>query len=187
MIDRTDSALGRVKPDRLERRGILAGVSVGLAGWLLLGLAPWAEVGLFAHGTAVLTGLLTGSPVVQTEDGWLLAGAGRPVLVSSACSATGYFLTVAVLLGWQLGRRGSAFVLVFPGAILGALPVTLLVNTLRVVALAQAHRWIIPHFPESYGPMLHLLTGVSVFLPALIGLNLLLDHYGNGSFRSSAC
>lgn len=66
-----------------------------------------------------------------------------------------------------------------------ALPLTLMVNAVRIVALRQAHQWIIPRLPAAYGHFLHMLAGVAVFLPALIGLSLLLEFYGNP--RRSSC
>jgi exosortase/archaeosortase family protein len=60
-------------------------------------------------------------------------------------------------------------------------PVTLFVNALRIVAVAHAHHWVISRLPASYDAFLHLLTGASVFLPALIALNLVLELYGRSS------
>jgi exosortase/archaeosortase family protein len=62
---------------------------------------------------------------------------------------------------------------------MAAVPVALAINALRIVAVAQLHRWILPRLPETYGPFLHMLTGVAVFLPAFILANLLLENYGH--------
>lgn len=178
MPDLSHAVCDYVRPGHPEIRAVLVGALATALGWLVLGAVPGAEIELFARGAASLGGLLTGDPVVRDENGWLLAGAVRPVLVSSACSATGFFLTVVALLGWQLARRGIPAAIALTAALLGAVPVTLLVNALRVVAVAQMHRWVIPQLPEAYGPFLHMLTGVSVFLPSLIALNLLLERHG---------
>ena len=61
---------------------------------------------------------------------------------------------------------------------LSPLPLTLFVNALRVVTVTAAHRWLIPLLPSAYDAFLHLLTGVAIFLPALIALNLLLETHG---------
>jgi exosortase/archaeosortase family protein len=161
-------------------------VRAGLHGLLASGLAwgglqfyPTADVKWFARGAAGIASLLAGSPVERIDAGWLLGGASQPVVVSEACSATGYFLTVVALLGWRLAQRGFSPVVAVPAALVGGFVFTLFVNALRVVALMHAHHWVIPRFPDSYAPFLHLLTGVAVFLPALIALNLLLEFYGN--------
>lgn len=60
------------------------------------------------------------------------------------------------------------------GGLAIALPLSIFLNSLRVVVVAQAHRWFIDHFPASYGPFLHMATGVAIFLPSLIALNGLL-------------
>jgi exosortase/archaeosortase family protein len=164
------------------RAGICGVLAAGLAKgglWLF----PQAELEWFARGAASLAALLTGAPVARVEQGWLLAGAAQPVVVSELCSATGYFVVVAALLGWRLAQIRGAFLPALAGAMVAAFPVTLAVNALRVVAVIQAHRWVIPKFPAAYASFLHLLVGVGVFLPALIALNLLLEFYGNSRRR----
>jgi exosortase/archaeosortase family protein len=147
-------------------------------GWLGLQLVPSLATEVFAQGAARLAGLLTGAPVNRVAEGWMLAGAFQPVVVSAACSATDFYLIVATLLSWQLVRQGRR-----PSASLGrALGFGLLpaigVNALRVVVVTQAHRWLIPALPPAYGHFLHMLTGVAVFLPSLIALNLYLESHG---------
>lgn len=165
------------------RAGLIGLASSGLA-WVVLGLFPEAEMAVFARGAASLAALLTGSPVDRAEEGWLLAGQAQPVLVSAVCSATGYFLAVVALVGWRLGQ----FRLPAPQAMLVAvaagLPVTLLINALRVVVVMHAHRWVIPQFPAAYAPFLHMFAGVAIFLPALIGLNLIFEYHGNRHRRA---
>lgn len=151
------------------------------AGAVLLKLVPGLEGEVFVAGAAWLTGVISGTPVEGGAEGWRLAFAGQPLLVTEACSATDFFLMVAALLGWHgaLRMRRSAW---WPVAVLAALvaavPLTLFVNALRLVAVAHAHRWVIPRVPEAYEAFLHLLTGAVVFLPALIALNLALEFYG---------
>lgn len=160
------------------RAGLFGLLAAGLA-WGGLQFYPTAGVELFARGSAGLASLLAGSPVTRIDAGWLLGSASQPVVVSEACSATGYFLTVVALLGWCLVRLRISPQLAIAGALAGGLVFTLAVNALRVVALMHAHHWVIPRFPDSYAPFLHMLTGVAVFLPALIALNLFLEYYGN--------
>lgn len=165
-------------------RAAVAGLVSALAGWLWLKVWPGAEIECFARGAAQLAGLFTGAPVLRVGTGWLLPVTGQTVVVTAACSATDYFLILSALLGWQLGRLGFRPGIWWLGAPLVALPLTLFLNALRVVAVTHAHRWLIPLMPDRYGPFLHLLTGVMVFLPALIALNFLLELHGKS--RSSA-
>lgn len=160
-----------------EIRAALATLLAAATGWLVLVRWPELEIGLFARGAARGAGLLCGSPVLRAAEGWQLPAAQTPLLVSTACSGTDYFLIVAALLGWRLARSGRSPWLAAPVAVVAAAPLTIAVNALRLAALAQAHRWIIPLLPETYAHYLHLLTGVAVFLPALIGLHLFLEYH----------
>lgn len=149
---------------------VLAGAAV-LAAW------PGLQTACFAQGSARLAALLAGSPVLRVESGWMLHVAQQAVVVTEACSATGFFLTAAALLAWHLARRGRSFAVAALFALGLALPATLAINALRVVAVAHLHRWVIPALPESWGAFAHMIAGVAVFLPALIVLNLLLESH----------
>ena len=174
----SDSATDGRRPSTKGYPAAGAGLLAAACGGLLLVLFPPLELELFARGAAQLAGLLSGAPVLRSAEGWLLPSANLPVLVTSACSGADYFLIVAVLLGWHLSRRGRAL----PRAVLCgtvfACPLAIAVNALRIATLAQMHRWFIPLLPVSYAPFLHMLTGVAVFLPALIALHLLLEYHG---------
>lgn len=153
-------------------------------GVLALWIAPWLANDVFAHGAARLAGLFLGVPGVRMEDGWALPFAAQPVMVTTACAATDFYLMAAALLAWHFMRRAGRMAwlpAVVAAALLAALPVTLLVNALRIVAVAHAHHWVISRLPASYDAFLHMLTGASVFLPALIALNLLLELYGRSA------
>lgn len=158
-------------------------VALGASGggaWLLK-TVPWLEADIFIAGAARLAGLVSGAAVERAADGWTLAFAGQPLLVTAACSATDFFLMTAALLGWHAARRvdrPALFPVAAAGALLAAVPLTLAVNALRLVAVAHAHRWVIPRLPAACDAFLHMLTGVAVFLPALIALNLLLEYHG---------
>ena len=144
----------------------------------MLKLIPSLELALFAGGSARLASLFTGAPVFRVEEGWALPTAGIPIMITAACSGTGYFLMVAALIGWQLARRGRSLGgAILVGLVVG-LPLSITINSLRVVAVMQAHRWAIPLLPDAYGSFLHMLTGVAIFLPSLIALNLLLEYHG---------
>jgi exosortase/archaeosortase family protein len=163
---------------RRARPIVLGLLAPGLA-WLGLQFFPSAEVEWFARGTGQLAALLTGASVERVDEGWLLGGAFQPVVVSAACSATHYYLTIVALLAWRLASGRFPAPAVIGGSIAAAFPLVFFVNALRVIVVMHAHHWIIPQLPETYGSFLHLLAGVAVFLPALISLNLLLEFYGN--------
>lgn len=160
-----------------EFRATLLSLAAAGVAWGGLQVLPQAGMEVFARGAALMAGWLTGAHPVRVDDGWLLAEGTPPVVVSEACSATGYFIIVAALLGWRLARGGRGRVQAAALAIAAAFPLTLAINALRVVVVMQAHRWVIPRLPEADAPFLHLLAGVAVFLPALIGLNLLLESH----------
>lgn len=114
---------------------------------------------------------------------------GQPLLVTAGCSATDFFLMTAALLGWHFALRAKRLArLPAAGmaAVAAAVPVTLFVNALRLVAVAHAHSWAGPRLPGTYGAFLHMFTGAAVFLPALIGLNLILETYGRPRFSPVA-
>jgi exosortase/archaeosortase family protein len=162
-------------------RPALTGLFAAALGGALLGFFPSLELDVFSKGAAYLAGLLTGSPTLRVAEGWILPSDARPVVVTSACSASHYYLIVAFVVSTHLCRRGKPPLFAGLGGLLLAFPVCLLVNALRVITVTQVHRWIIPRLPEAYGPFLHLLTGVAIFLPALIALNLLMETYARPS------
>lgn len=155
-----------------------AGAVAVLTGSTLLAIWPALELELFGRGTARLAAVFSGASVVRVAEGWWLAGLSRDVMVSAACSATSFFLMLAALLAWHLARRGLGGWQAGVAGLAFATPLAIAVNALRVVTVIQAHRWVIPHLPETYAHFLHLLTGVAVFLPTLIFLNLLLESHG---------
>lgn len=171
------------RPSRQRVNSSLRSIGVGAvtligAKWLFA-CFPSLQLNLLAQGTARVTAVLVGSSVLRGEHGWRLPGAATPVEVTAACSAVDFACLVAGLIAWQLAKRWRRSIMAGPLGLGLALPVALTVNAVRVAALTQVHRWVIPHLPPSYAAFTHLFTGVAIFLPALIGLNLLLEHYGN--------
>jgi|GEM_PF-2421999 len=156
------------------RPGLAAAGAVG-CGLTALKLLPGLELKLFARGAAGLASLFTGQPVARVENGWMLPDANLPIVVTQACSATDFFLIIAALVAWRLAARGLTVGGALVSGLAVALPLSIFINALRVVVVARAHRWFIDRFPQSYGPFLHMATGVAVFLPSLIALNVLLD------------
>lgn len=166
------------KRSRRAGRGLLAGAVAAGLGAAFTKLVPSADVEVFARGAARIASWLVGSPMLRGGDGWLIPLGEVPVLVSAACSGTGFFLMVTALLAWHFAQRGRHWIWAVAGGLVVGFPLALVVNALRVVTLVQAHRWIIPRFPASYGPLLHMATGAAVFLSLLIGLNFLLEFHG---------
>ena len=162
-------------PPTWRARGAIAGPVAAAIGGLVLHLWPQLGIELFAAGAARLAGVLTGAAVDHGDTGWLLTLAGLRVAVTRACGGTDYFLIVAGLLGWHIARGRGGLLRAIAGGLALALPLAIFVNALRIIAVTHAHRWVIPHLPETYRTFAHMAAGVAVFLPALIGLNLLLE------------
>ena len=148
-------------------------------GGLTLFLFPTLDLGFFSAGSAKIAGLFCGAHPLRVDEGWLLSLRHHSVMITAECSGSHYFLIVAVLMSWQFARRGMSAGLAIIAGLSAAVPVALVTNSLRIVSVVQMHGWVIPHFPATYAPFLHLLTGVAVFLPSLIALNLLLESDGN--------
>ena len=157
-------------------------IGAGMAVLGAFGLVYWSGVQreLFCHGAAWLAGGLSGSRVVRVEEGWMLESP-IPAVVTGACSGTTYFLLVAALVGWHLGKRSHRATVAAIAAVGCSVPLAIAINAVRIVVVTQAHRWAIPHFPQSYGPFLHMLTGLAVFLPAFIALNIFFETHGRSS------
>jgi exosortase/archaeosortase family protein len=163
----------------------LAAVASGLG---LLKAVPWLESEVFVGGASRLASLFSGAAMIRTDAGIELLFSGQPLLVTTACSATDFFLMTAAVLGWhlaQLAERRSRWPVMIAGAVIAAVPFTLFVNALRLVTVAQAHRWVIPRMPAAYDAFLHMIAGAAVFLPALILLNLLCELHGRTRTSSS--
>lgn len=157
------------------------------AGALILKTMPWVVESVFIGGAARLTGLLAGVPVVRMDEGWSLGFAEPPLMVTAACSATDFFMLTTVLLAWHFARRTKRAVWLpaaAAGALVAAVPLTVFINALRLIAVAQAHRWVIPQLPAAYESFLHMLTGMAVFLPALIALNFFFEIHGRSQPRT---
>lgn len=161
-------------------RPALVALCAASGGALLLKTLPWLEAEVFIAGAARLAGLFTGAPAMRTDEGWALLFSGQPVMVTAACSATDFFLMTVALLGWHFAQclRSALLPCAAAGALVVAVPLTLFINALRLIAVAQAHHWVIPRLPPAYDSFLHMLTGAVVFLTALIALNLFLEFYG---------
>jgi exosortase/archaeosortase family protein len=184
MSSRPAPVLAALTRDSDRFRPALAALLAVAGGGLLLHLVPALEMELFARVAAAVASALTGSPMIRVDEGWMLAGLTPRLVVSPACSATDYFLITATVLAWHFARRAVRIPVAIAGGLLAALPVTWLVNAVRIVVVGQVHARVIPLFPEAYAAFLHLCAGVLVFLPALVVLNLLIESHGNHVRRS---
>lgn len=158
----------------LEKRRLDQGVAAFTAavlGGALLKVNPALQLKFFAAGAAQLAGVFTGRPVFRAENGWILPDADLDMVVTTACSASDFFLMVAIVMAWGLVEKGWPIGRAAVGGVVASAPFTLFLNSLRLVVVIQVHRWIGVQLPQSYGPFLHLATGVAIFLPSLIALN----------------
>jgi exosortase K len=153
---------------------------------LLVNCLPGAELQLFAQGAARIASLFTGAPTLETAHGWVLPLPHQPILISSACSGTTFFISTCALLCWHNARRTEHYMISILIAFAAALLVSIGINALRIICLVQAHRWIIPQMPESYANFAHMVIGIAVFLPTLIALNALLEFHGHSPQNTSS-
>jgi exosortase/archaeosortase family protein len=163
---------------RFNPEAMLAAVGAFLGGTLLLRILPSLQFEVFARGAAKLAGLFTATLVSPGENGWMLPLASAPVAVTTACSATDYFLIVASLVGFQATRLGVSWFTAAGLGLIAAAPLAILVNAVRIVTVAYAHPLLISRLPATYESFLHMAVGAAVFLPSLILLNVFLEAYG---------
>lgn len=126
----------------------------------------------------MLVSLFTGSPSFQADAGWILSFPTTTLLISKACSGTGFFIIMCVLFGWHFTDKTQYHMLNLVLAVTVALFLSIFINALRIICLLQAHHWLFPLLPENYSAFAHMLIGVAAFLPTLIALNALLEFYG---------
>lgn len=152
-------------------RAVAIGLTAAGVGTLALEMAPRLRIDLFAAAAARLAGAILGAAVERDAAAFLLLLPERSVAVTAACSGTDFFLMVAALIGWRRSRPNRSFGIGVLSSLALAVPVAIGVNALRIVAVTQAHRWVIPMLPERHAAFAHMATGVAIFLPSLIALN----------------
>lgn len=162
-------------PGSLVLRRVLAAAAGGGGVAGVLCLFPDLALGVLARAAARGAGVLGGSPVLAHPEGWALPGLAVPIVVTQVCSAADFCVLAATLLGWSLGARGFVRGTLCAWAL--CVPFAVATNVLRLLVVVQVHRWVIPRLPPNIEPGLHMLAGVLVFLPALIGLHLLLSRH----------
>lgn len=159
-----------------QAKALLNGLLGSALSYGALTIFPELEIELFARTAAEAASLFTGAPVLADPTGWLLPHAGVELLVSEACSGTDFFVMLVALLCWRFTARTHTGTAIALGLALG-LAGSLAVNSLRVILVAQTSRLQLALLPEDYQSFAHLLLGITVFLPALVLVNLIFDAY----------
>lgn len=170
--------LSSLRAPSFRIRPVAAGLGAAGVGAALLSFLPGLEIEVFARGAAWGAGFFLGTSPERIAEGWLLARPGESVAVTAACSATDFFLMAAALLAWRFAHRGGRPAAAVAGGLSTAVPVAVVVNALRIVAVTTAHQWFIPRFPAHYSALLHMAVGAAVFLPALIALHVGPEFHG---------
>ncbi|MBL7115168.1 MAG: hypothetical protein ISS35_05325 [Kiritimatiellae bacterium] len=125
---------------------------------------------VFCLPAARFSAFFLGAPCVRVDDGYLIENAVLPVLVSLACSGTGFFvLLTAMLLGLICRYRKPSLPLAF-GVIVAAYGISLVTNVCRITLGYFASVGARCLLPECLWAGIHLSVGVLVFLSALVGV-----------------
>ena len=134
---------------------------------LLLTVAPESVIcGLFCAVPAHIAAFYYGVPL---DSGLAFTAKGVTLAVTSACAATDFFALIAATRLAACFLRGGVRWTGFGACtwwravreILLAWGVTLVVNSLRIIALVPVDAL----FPKDHAPIVHLLVGVAFFLP----------------------
>lgn len=163
------------------QRTWLAALTVAVVALGVRGVCPEIELDFFARFSAQLAAWFSGTSLTRESLGWAFLHKGLPVLVTRDCSASDFALLAAMIVAWNPPTRPSSFLAAVAWGLLGGVLIALLVNALRVLAIMELYRWVIPQVPGSYEKILHLLVGTAVFLPALLLLHSALHVYGTRS------
>jgi exosortase/archaeosortase family protein len=165
-----------IRTGHVRYAGVFSGVGAfGIAG-LFLACFPTLKIDFFGQAASRLASLFLGTPVLRVDEGWLLPSSHESVVVSAACSGTDFWLMCVLVLGWQLGRGRNQIIKAIALTLFCATAFSFIVNAIRVMVVTQAHRWLIPLWPENYAAFFHQSAGVAVFLPALIFLHAILEN-----------
>jgi exosortase/archaeosortase family protein len=156
-------------PDRYRRQAALVFLA---ALFLLFPLTTRFSV-FWLHGfslpAAVLAAPFLGVPCAMEPDACVLANPHRPVRVTSACSAAGFFvllvsLFAAMVVSGPASRRAWLVAVVSPAAYAGAVAA----NAARIVLVWWADMAAAVWLPPAMGPGVHYGAGLAVFLAATI-------------------
>lgn len=134
----------------LKRALLFAAVCLGVKAVFAL-LPETVVLPLFCRVPAEAASFYYGVPL--NADALSFTAKGVTLAVTRACAATDFFALVSATL-----------VLVHPLHLITAYAFTLVVNTLRIIALVPVDAV----FPKENMPVVHLLTGVAFFLPAFV-------------------
>jgi exosortase/archaeosortase family protein len=131
---------------------------------------------VFCFPAAQLSAIFLGAPCVPVGEGYLIERASLPILVSLACSGTGFFvLLTALLLGLLCRYRKLSLPLAF-GTIVAAYGIALMTNVCRITLGFFASVGARCVLPECMWAGIHLSVGVLVFLSALVGVYICIER-----------
>ena len=171
---------------KCSKRQMATAAVAGSIPWIALHIWQDLDMEVLARASAQIAALFMGCPIAHDPLGWTLMTTPVSSTVSAACSGADFVGLSAMVFAWHLAWRGWHFIIVVGTAVSLTGPFSILVNAVRIVAVIQMHRWVIPLFPPSCSAFLHLVTGVAVFLPALIFLHATLpgfDHSRRSTFE----
>ena len=121
---------------------------------------------------AKVVGLFTGAPHVPIDDGMAFHSLG--IVIDRSCSGASFLtvlLSVFALLLWRMRRGGPSDWWWAIALLLLAYPVTLLVNSARIVGILQLQRMLGP-----LSPTVHELLGGFLLLGFLFLISLIITH-----------
>ncbi len=146
-------------------------VIAGIA--FLAQLMPGVFFTLLGYPAAIVSSWWLGVAYATTAEGVLLMNADLPILVTSACSGSGFLALVCgiatpFLMAPERRRYGW---LVVPGAIL----LTIVANSARIITGWYSGIWARQVLSQTYWPAIHLATGIVVFLTVLVAVHIVLS------------
>lgn len=156
-----------LQPNKLNRNRMLITASVFCLAYALLACLPASTFALlFCRLPALLSSLYLNVP---HEGSVLILSASQTFEVKRACGGSDFFVMVFAMVSWYYLKASRPRW----GLALLAIPVWLLVNgvnSLRIVTLVWVHAVGQAFVPERFYGALHLVSGVLIFFPALLGV-----------------
>jgi exosortase K len=122
----------------------------------------------FCFPAAQLSALFLSAPCVRVAEGYLIEVGDLPILVSLACSGSGFFVLLLAMMLGLVCRHNKLSVTSVSLVAIAAYGVMLVANVCRITLgffVAVLSRHILP---ECLWAGIHLCVGVLVFLCALV-------------------
>ncbi|MFA5784806.1 MAG: exosortase/archaeosortase family protein, partial [Phycisphaerae bacterium] len=128
--------------------------------------------------------LFLGSQCLPVHEGYLLLRSSIPIRVTQACNAASFFiLTLSLFVGLAVKYRKQTSRFIIFSIPLLAYPVTIIANSVRIIAGAYITNWTRAALPENFWPSIHLAVGITVFLTFLTICYLLIAWRLNNAAR----